>query len=153
MKFWKAFIVFLIINFGALGIARWMMGNGSETQWHLALNRAPWTPEAWTIPLAWFSVMICFSVYMAFLINKRTTKKVIVLFILQFLLVISYSSLFFNLHMISLSLGSIIILTLIITAFFITYLKDLKWKSLFILPYIIWLVIATSLNLYTFINN
>ena len=33
------------------------------------------------------------------------------------------------------------------------YLKKVKWYTLFILPYLIWMTIATSLNVYIVLNN
>jgi tryptophan-rich sensory protein len=153
MKFWKAFIVFLILNFAALGLGTWLMGDGAQSQWYLDLNKAPWTPPGWVFGAAWTSIMLLFSIYMAFLINARTTKKVIILFFVQFLLNISWNLVFFNQQLIAIGLAVITALTLIVAAFFVTYLNDLKWKSLLILPYLIWLGIATSLNLYVFIYN
>lgn len=153
MKFWKAFIIFLILNFAALGLGAWLMGDGAQSQWYLALNKAPWTPPGWVFGAAWTSIMLLFSIYMAFLINARTTKKVIILFLAQFILNISWNLVFFNQQLVGIGLTVITGLTLIIAAFFVTYLNDLKWKSLLILPYLIWLGIATSLNLYVFIYN
>jgi len=153
MKFWKLCILFLILNVSALGIGSWLMGDGAQSQWYLSLNKAPWTPEGWVFGAAWVTVMVCFSFFMAFLVNGCKTTKVIILFLLQFLLNISWNFVFFHEHLIALGLAVITSLALIITALFVTYLNDLKWKSLFILPYLVWIAIATSLNLYIMINN
>ncbi|WCO00548.1 TspO/MBR family protein [Psychroserpens ponticola] len=153
MKFFKPFIIFLIINFSALGIGSLFMANGPKGDWYMQLEKAPWTPEGWVFGAAWTIIMICFSIYMAFLYLKRFTKKVITLFIIQFILNISWNLLFFNLKLVDLALVNIILLTLIVIAFLITYAKDLKGKSLLILPYAIWLCIATSLNLYISLYN
>ena len=153
MKFLKPFIVFLIINFGALGIGNWLMGNGAQSEWYLNLNKAPWTPEGWVFGAAWTTVMLCFSVYMAFLWNQRSTFKVISLFFVQFILNVSWNYFFFGLHWISVSLAILIGLTIIVAAFLFTYYKDLKLKSLLILPYFLWLLVALSLNLYASIYN
>ncbi len=153
MKFLKAFLLFLILNFGALGIGILLMGDGATSEWYQELSKAPWTPENWVFGAAWSTVMFGFSFYMAFLIIERTTTKVITLYAAQFLLNISWNLVFFNQHLTDISLGVISLLTLIVTALFVTYLNDLKWKSLLILPYLIWLCIATSLNLYIIINN
>jgi tryptophan-rich sensory protein len=153
MKFLKPFIIFLIINFGALGIGSLFMAAGPKSEWYLQLNKAPWTPDGWVFGAAWTAIMICFSAYMVFLYIKRTTNKVLVLFVTQFILNISWNFLFFNNKLIDISLVNIILLTVIICAFLMTYLKDLKWKSLLILPYFIWLCIASSLNLYISLYN
>ena len=153
MKFLKPFIIFLIINFGALALGNFLMANGPQDPWYIALNKAPWTPDGWVFGAAWTTIMLCFSMYMTFLYIKRPTRKVIILFVVQFILNVSWNFVFFNQHQIEFALLNIVLLTLIIIAFLFTYLKDLKLKSLLILPYTIWLGIATSLNLYTLLYN
>jgi len=152
-KFIKILIVFIIINFAALAIGQWLMGDGATSNWYLNLNRAPWTPKGWVFGAAWTIIMLCFSFYMTFLLLERVTNKLVLLFLVQFILNVSWNLVFFNQHFIELALGIITLLTLIIAAFFVTYLNDLKWKSVLILPYLIWLGIATSLNLFVVIYN
>ncbi|WP_435413008.1 TspO/MBR family protein [Psychroserpens mesophilus] len=153
MKFLKPFFVFLLLNFGALGIGSFFMAEGPQGDWYLQLDKAPWTPDGWVFGVAWTSIMICFSIYMVSLYLKRFTKKVRILFLIQFILNISWNFLFFNQKHIDLALVNITLLTFIVAVFLFTYLKDLKIKSIFILPYLIWLCIATSLNLYISIYN
>ncbi|MEM5566384.1 TspO/MBR family protein [Psychroserpens sp. AS72] len=153
MKFIKHFILFLIINFAALGFGILLMADGPKSDWYVQLNQAPWTPDDWVFGATWTSIMICFSIYMTFLYLKRPTRKVITLFVIQFILNVNWNFLFFNQKLIVVALVNIILLTILIFAFLITYFKDLKAKSLLILPYFIWLCIATSLNLYILIHN
>lgn len=153
MKFLKPFIIFLIINFSALGIGSLFMANGPKGDWYMQLEKAPWTPDGWVFGAAWTTIMICFSLYMAFLYLKRFNSKVKTLFIIQFIFNVSWNLLFFNQKLIDLALINIIILTCIIVVFLFTYFRNLKAKSLLIVPYLIWLCIATSLNLYISIYN
>ena len=153
MKFFKTFIIFIIINFGALGFGTLLMGEGAQSSWYLALEKAPWTPDGWVFGAAWTLIMILFSIYMSFLYLNRPTTKIAALFIIQFALNISWNFFFFNQKLIDIALINIICLTLIVSIFLVTYFKDLKGKSLLILPYFIWLCIATSLNLYISLYN
>lgn len=153
MKFLKPFILFLIINFGALGIGSWLMDNGPQSDWYISLNQAPWTPPGWVFGFAWSTIMICFSIYMAFLYIKTPTTKVQILFLIQFVLNVIWNYIFFNQHMVASGLVIIISLTIVVGTFMVTFKNDLKAKSLLILPYFIWLLIATSLNLYILIYN
>ncbi|MBR9915600.1 MAG: tryptophan-rich sensory protein [Algicola sp.] len=153
MKFLKPFIIFLIVNFGALGIGSWLMNDGPTSDWYLSLNKAPWTPDGWVFGVAWTSIMICFAAYMAFLYLKRPSHKVLWLFAIQWLLNVSWNFIFFNQHFTVFGLFNITLLTIIVAAFLVTYLKDLRGKSILIAPYLIWLCIATSLNLYITIYN
>jgi len=153
MKFIKPFIVFLIVNFGALAIGSLLMGDGPQGKWYTQLEKAPWTPDGWVFGAAWTTIMVCFSIYMALLYIKRPTRKVITLFIIQFILNVSWNFVFFNQKLIAAGLAVIVLLTIIVAGFLWTYKKDLKAKTLLILPYLIWLSIATSLNLYIQLYN
>lgn len=153
MKIFKLIIVFLIINFGALALGSWLMDGGSTSTWYKELNKAPWTPPGWMFGAAWSFIMACFSVYMAYLYDALPTGKVKTLFIIQFILNVSWNYIFFNQHLVSFGLIVIVLLTILIAIFLFTFNKQLKLKNLLILPYLIWLCIATSLNAYILFNN
>lgn len=153
MKLLKITALFLVINFGALAIGSWLMAYGPQTEWYAMLNKAPWTPPGWVFGLAWTSIMICFSFYMASLYLKLPTTKVIILFTIQFILNIIWNFIFFNQHLIGLGLICIILLTAVVLVLLYDYRYILRLKTLFILPYFIWLCIATSLNMYILIHN
>ncbi len=129
------------------------MADGPKGDWYQQLNKAPWTPDGWVFGAAWTIIMVCFSIYMTHLYLQRPTKKVNTLFIIQFFLNISWNFLFFNQKLVDLALVNITLLTIIVCAFLVTYLRDLKRKSILILPYLFWLCIATSLNLYITLYN
>jgi tryptophan-rich sensory protein len=153
MRFFKTLIIFLFINFGALALGAQFMGDGAQSDWYLNLNKAPWTPDGWVFGAAWTSIMILFSLYMTFLYLLRPSRKVQFLFGLQFILNVIWNALFFNQNLIHIALLNIMALVVILSAFLITYLKDLRGKTLLIVPYILWLCIATSLNLYISLYN
>lgn len=154
MKKVYLFILFLIINFGGLAIGNYFMGDAVNDLWYTNLNKAPWTPPGWVFGAAWTLIMICFSIYLAYLFSIRNSKFVGFVFTLAWLLNASWNYLFFNQQRINLALVNIVLLTLVIVYFFITFgdekLSKLKYL---LLPYIIWLCIATSLNGYVVLYN
>jgi tryptophan-rich sensory protein len=152
-RYLKILLIFLIINFLALAIGGWLMDNGPQTNWYLEMNKAPWTPAGWVFGFAWITIMICFSFYMTSLYLFQNTKIIKALFVIQVLLNVSWSYVFFNLHWIEFGLLIIIMLTLLIIYFFTVFLKKMRLISLLILPYMIWLLVATSLNLYVVLYN
>lgn len=154
MDIFKKTILFLFLNFTALGIGGLFTGNGVTSMWYQNLNKAPWTPPGWVFGAAWTLIMICFSVYMAYLItDKIDRKKIIILFSIQWLLNIAWNPIFFYMQEVLLGMINISSLTILITYLFFNYRKQMKLKSIFILPYMIWLFIATSLNFYILIYN
>ncbi|WP_303316969.1 TspO/MBR family protein [Flavivirga abyssicola] len=153
MKKIGLFFIFLFINFGALGIGRLLMENGPLTEWYMELNKAPWTPPGWVFGTAWTTIMVCFSVYMAFLYDTLTSNRIWGLFAVQFLLNISWNFIFFNQHLITLGFINLILLSFLVFYFLIAFFNTLKIKSLLVAPYAIWLCVATSLNLYILLYN
>ena len=149
----KYLILFLFINFGGLALGSWLMNNGPSTDWYLNLTKAPWTPPGWVFGAAWTSIMICFSIYLIFLFTKNYNQKKLFLFSIQFILNVSWNYLFFNKHEVFIAFISIVLLTALIFFLFFHYYKALRKVSYLLLPYMIWLCIATSLNLYILIHN
>ena len=147
-------ILFLFLNFGALALGGVFAGQGAVSDWYDALNKAPWTPPGWVFGAAWSTIMICFAIYMSFLWNiSKNRKKIILLFVLQWVLNIGWSPVFFYYNSIILGLIVISLLTCLIGYLLFLYRTNLRFKSILILPYLIWLLIATSLNGYIFFNN
>lgn len=145
--------LFLLLNFGALAIGSYFMNNGPQSNWYLTLNKAPWTPPGWVFGVAWTTIMICFSFYLAYLVGLKGNVVFWMLFGIQFILNISWNYAFFNQHLIGFALGIIVLLTVLIGYYLFYFLNSMKLKSLLILPYFLWLLIATSLNAYSYFKN
>ncbi|MCX7549583.1 TspO/MBR family protein [Xanthomarina sp. F2636L] len=146
-------ILFLVINFFALGLGRWFMGSGATSDWYLGLNKAPWTPPGWVFGAAWTLIMVCFSFYMASLVKSHVNYYVIGLFVLQLSLNILWNYAFFNQHLVVIGLIIIVVLTLVVAFLLFKYMAVLQLETWLIVPYLVWLLIATSLNAYIFYNN
>lgn len=147
-------IIFLVLNFGALALGGLSTNAGVTSTWYEQLLKAPWTPPGWVFGSAWTLIMICFSLYMAYLWPKVKDKKyLMLLFSIQWVLNIGWNPTFFYYQNV---LGGLILisgLTLLVGYFLFFFRSVLKIKSIFILPYFLWLLIATSLNAYIFIYN
>lgn len=150
----KRVILFLVLNFLALAIGGSFTGEGVPSDWYQNLEKAPWTPPGWVFGGAWTLIMISFAIYMAYLFAEKIhQKKVILLFSIQWILNVAWNPIFFYYHEV---LAGFVIITLlsILIAFFLFHFKnELKLRSLFIAPYFLWLLIATSLNVYILIMN
>lgn len=147
------FILFLTINFSALYLGMLLSGEGGASEWYYSLIRAPWEPQGWVFGVAWTTIMICLAFYMSISWKYVYRKKLILLYIAQLILNISWSPIFFNFHYIFLGLITILSLTFLIGYILYSFWTEVKLISVFILPYLIWLIIATSLNGYIFLNN
>lgn len=153
MKFFIRLILFLIINFSALGIGIILMNNGPNADWYLGLQKAPWTPPGWVFGFAWSTIMVCFSIYMAKLFELKKDRDMLILFGVQFVLNVSWNYLFFNQHLVALGQLNLVLLTIVVLLFAFQYKAVLKGYTFLILPYILWLLVANSLNGYILFNN
>jgi tryptophan-rich sensory protein len=144
----------LVVNFAALGIGGLFTGDGVASEWYQGLNKAPWTPPGWVFGAAWTAIMVCLTFYMAFLWTYKEKRKLILsLFIVQWVLNVGWNPIFFYHHDALSGLIVIVLLTVLVGFFMFYFMKRLRYKSLLIAPYFIWLLIATSLNAYILFNN
>jgi translocator protein len=155
MKYMAArLLLFLILNFCALAIGGLFTGSGVTSDWYSNLNKAPWTPPGWVFGAAWTIIMICFAIYMAILWPRVENKTMLlILFSLQWILNVSWNPVFFYFHYATFALMIIVILTVVVAYLLFSYFTHLKYAWSLIIPYFIWLLIATSLNAYIVYNN
>lgn len=148
------FIIFLILNFGALAIGGLYTNKGVSSTWYANLMKAPWTPPGWVFGFAWTTIMLCFSIYMTKSWAQIENKKLLLfLFIIQWILNVLWNPTFFHYQHILLALIVISALTVLIAFILFFYWPALKLHSLWLVPYFIWLLIATSLNAYIWLKN
>jgi translocator protein len=147
-------IIFLVINFVALGIGGFFTGKGVPSDWYINLTKAAWTPPGWVFGTVWSFIMICLAIYMAYLWPVNQNKNLLLgLYIVQLILNIAWNPTFFYFHNTFGGLLIIVGLTILIGFVLFYYYPTLKIKSILILPYLIWLLIATSLNFYILLKN
>ena len=111
---WKAFLVFLILNFLGLYLGGFATSNGVSSDWYRNLNQAPWTPPGWVFGAAWTSIMTCFAFYMAFLWEMEIQKTVLGLFAVEWLLNFLWNPVFFHFRQVGLALVVLSALTLLV---------------------------------------
>ena len=147
-------IIFFVLNFGALALGGLFTGKGASSDWYAGLAQAPWTPPGWVFGAAWTTIMVCFSIYMAYAWTSVENKPLLLgLYITQLILNISWNPIFFYYHNVLAGLLVISLLTVIVGFFLFYYWSDLRLKSALIIPYFVWLMIATSLNGFIWFRN
>ena len=150
----KKVLVFLVLNFIALGIGFIYTNPGVSGEWYNGLNQAPWTPPGWVFGAAWNFIMLCFAFFMAYWWTIAQNKKTVaILFGIQWVLNISWNPIFFSAQEVTLGLITISSLTILVSYMLFSNWKKLGVKTLLVVPYFVWLIIATSLNAYILFNN
>ncbi len=150
----KRFVLFLLLNFSALAFGSYFTGKGVPSDWYQQLHKAPWTPPGWVFGAAWSFIMLCFSFFMTLVWPEKQLRGILLpLYSIQWILNVSWNPVFFHFHFTLAGLVIISLLLLVTLALFFTSLRSKPVASLLVLPYIIWLMIATSLNGYIVWNN
>ena len=154
MKHFGYVALFLITNFAGLYFGSILMNEGPSSAWYLLLNQAPWTPPGCVFGIAWITIMLCFSFYLASLIRIIDSVNFWAIYTVQCILNISWNYVFFNLQKTVTGLIIISLLTVVMVFYFYKFKnQQLKYTKYLLSPYILWLFIASSLNLYIVIYN
>lgn len=125
----------------------------SPGDWYQGLNRAPWSPPNIAFPIVW-TILYFFIALSGWIIFRTNDILLKVLWIVQLLLNGVWSWIFFGQHWVL--FGLIDLILLLITVGYLCYLcwsKALKVAAFLLLPYFIWLGIATSLNTFILFAN
>jgi len=147
-------VVFLLLNFGALALGGIFTSAGVNSDWYKHLEKAPWTPPGWVFGLAWTIIMVCLALYMAYVFNQPGLRYYSAgLYVVQLLLNIMWNPIFFKYHQTGMALFVIVLLTITVITMFVIFYQAVNYPSFFLIPYIIWLCIATSLNAYIQVKN
>jgi tryptophan-rich sensory protein len=147
-------LIFLLLNFAALGVGGLFTSGGVQSEWYQQLNKAPWTPPGWVFGFAWTTIMICFSFYMGQLVKLQPMNTaILVLYALQWLLNVAWNPLFFRYHAVFAALLCLVALTVLVGFIAFRNLPALQWQSLLVAPYLVWLCVAVSLNAFIYFKN
>ena len=118
--------------------------------WYNQFKKAPWTPPDYWFGIIWpiLYTLMFISLYMVY--NNR---KALTLFVIQFVLNIIWTTIFFRLKMIKLALFDLILLLFVVVMTIRVFYSINKFAAILLLPYLLWLFVAFSLNLYIVIHN
>ena len=150
-------VLFFILNFGALTLGALLMGeNPGENNWYQGLNKAPWTPPGWMFGVAWTIIMVCFSFYMAMIsvnFKGKLLQQLGILFILQWILNVGWNPVFFHFNWVLLGAIMIFLLIIVLVSIQLNFGGKKLILRLLIFPYLIWLIVAFSMNVFVLVKN
>lgn len=122
-------------------------------EWYKTLNKSKLTPPDFVFPIVWnilyLMIIISFIIYLR---DKPTTIG-ITLFIIQMILNLSWSPVFFTKKDTKLAFYIIILLIIFLVLTIINFYNTNKLSSYLLLPYLIWVLLASYLNYYIISNN
>ena len=122
----------------------------SVKTWYADLSKPSFNPPDWAFGVVWPVLYVMMGVAAFLIWNKRARGKqvriALGLFVLQLVLNGLWTPIFFGLHMMGLALAEIILLWLAILATIITFWKISKTAACLLIPYILWVSFAITLN-------
>ena len=125
--------------------------------WYAVLRKPWFTPPNWLFGPIWLTLyfLMGISLYLVFESkrNKEKEKPALLAFGVQLFLNVLWSVLFFGMHYLLYGFIEIVLLWISIAVTIILFFKISKAAAYLLLPYILWVTIAASLNYYVFILN
>ncbi len=151
MRKFLAYFIPILITF-AIGMLGSYIQGEALIEWYPTLIKSPLTPPSIVFPIAWSILYLLIAISVGTLLIKRDLS-VLRLWLLQLLLNFLWSVCFFALR--SPLSGLLVILTLDVTVFaYIIYAANRRPIAAWLfVPYMLWLIFATYLNGFIYINN
>lgn len=147
-------LLFFILNFGALALGSYLMGEGPTGSWYSSLQKAPWTPPGWVFGASWTLIMVLLAFFMNKAVASESLKSTIwTLYILQLILNVAWNPMFFHYHITGWALIELLALLGLVAVMALQSRPHIGASTWLLLPYIIWLSIASTLNAYAYLHN
>jgi translocator protein len=127
------------------------------TTWYAALTKPSWTPPNWAFGPIWSTLYVLMGIALFLVwkegLDRKDVKFAILIFAVQLFLNILWSLVFFGMHSIFGGLILILILWIAIFANIIAFYVISKPAGLLLIPYLIWVSIASYLNYTVYLLN
>jgi len=144
---WALFLVPLIallgLGAGAVG------GSTAESPWFAALSKPAIFPPPLAFPLVWTLLYVLMGLALALVCSAwgaRWRGPAILAFVLQLVLNLTWSPVFFGRHEIAIALYVILALDVLVIATVWLFWRVRRVAAWLMLPYLAWILFATVLN-------
>ncbi|MFC9351322.1 TspO/MBR family protein [Arthrobacter sp. NPDC057013] len=131
------------------------------TGWYAAADRAPWSPPSWVFGPVWTVLYTAMAVAAWLVWRSRSPDRraALTLYGVQLALNLAWTPVFFGLYpawgpaALWLALGIIVALALAVAGTVLLFGPIRRTAGLLMLPYLSWVIFASSLNLWAAANN
>jgi len=118
--------------------------------WYMTLNKPWFTPPDYVFGPVWTVLYLLMGISLYLVVFRGTETKSgktgIALFVAQLGVNLLWSGLFFGLHSPRAGLACIFVLIALIVATIVSFGRSSRPAALLLLPYLVWVLIATALN-------
>ena len=126
-----------------------LANSGYGNRWFDALEKPALMPPGWLFGVAWTILYILMGLALAIVLHARGAKgrgPAIVLFLIQLLMNLAWSPLFFRAHQVGSALRLISALIVVVAITIWLFARIRRVAGLLLLPYLAWLAFASFLN-------
>lgn len=145
---WKLIIISILIAEG-VGLLSSFLAGGTAV--YKDLNQPPFAPPGWVFPIAWGILYALMGAAAALIPTARASdedkKRALTLYGLQLLFNFSWSIIFFRFELYWLSVVIILILLILVTLTLLRFWQIRPLAGALLIPYLLWLLYATYLNI------
>lgn len=123
--------------------------SGYGNRWFDALEKPALMPPGWAFGAAWTVLYILMGLALAMVLHARGARlrgPAIALFVVQLILNLCWSPLFFRAHQVDAALGLLLVLLAIVIVTTWLFWRIRRMAGVMLLPYIAWLCFAGYLN-------
>jgi len=124
--------------------------------WYKSLKKAPWTPPSYVFGIVWPILYIMMSVSLLLVWNAKSCFpycNALTFFFIQLFFNIIWTTLFFKYKLPLVALIDIILILYFTLITFQRFYQKNKIASYLLIPYICWLLLAVSMNIYIVFMN
>jgi tryptophan-rich sensory protein len=144
---WAVITVPLVLGLGLL--SGWLSNSGFGNRWFDPLAKPDLMPPGWAFGAVWTTLYVLMGLALAMVLAARDSgprRRGIILFLLQLALNYSWSPVFFGSGLIDGALLIILAMNVLVTGTIIAFWRVRHLAGALLLPYLLWLCLATTLN-------
>ncbi len=156
LKNWKVIIISVIIT-QTVGLLSAILAGANFKIKYLQYNLPAYSPPEWTFGIVWSILYMLIGISIGLFVTtfapKKIVKKGINLYATQLFLNFCWSIVFFRFELMFLSIVNILALDFLVTKTMFTFKQVSKDAFYLLIPYALWLLFATYLNIAIVILN
>lgn len=154
MKRFLSILLWVIICLVVGGIASYMQSD-ALVEWYPYLQKSSLTPPGLVFPIVWGALYLLMGISVGLLWGVRSIYSTILylLFVMQLVLNFLWSIFFFTFRSPVLGLIDIIMLDVFVVLYFVGAFVVKRISAWLFVPYIVWLLLATYMNIYIVLYN
>jgi len=153
---WKKLVAAIIICQGT-GLLAGLATASSVSSWYTTLDKPGFTPPNWLFAPVWTTLyfLMAIAAYLIWQKGIKThgIKNALLVFLLQLLLNGLWSIFFFGLRSPILGLIDILALIIVLILTIVKFYKIHKVAAYLLVPYLVWVLYATALNVAIVVLN